>query len=74
MIGPNNNQNHGRKTTFLPPSSILVERRMHQRLIKMNKGVMEVGGTSGARQTHPNEANKHSYRNNYKGKHPMTRT
>jgi hypothetical protein len=55
---PSNAQKSGRKNTFLPPGSIPVERWMHQGLIKFNKGTMEVGGTSGTKQTHLDEANK----------------
>jgi hypothetical protein len=47
---PKNMQKFGWKNTFLPPGSIPVERWMHQRLIKFNKGTMEVGGTSGTKQ------------------------
>jgi hypothetical protein len=64
----------GRSATFLPPGSIPVERWMHQGLIRFNKGTMEVGGSSGTKPNYSEDANKYSYKNNYKGKHPMTRT
>ncbi|KAK2382413.1 hypothetical protein QL285_069949 [Trifolium repens] len=64
----------GRKSTFLPPGSSPRERWMHQGLIRFNKGKMEVGGSIGTKPNYSEDTNKYSYRNNYKGKHPMTRT
>jgi hypothetical protein len=74
LLQSNNNQKSGRRNTFVPPGSIPVEKWMHQGLIEFNKGVMEVGGSSGTKQISQQEANRYSYRNNYKGKNPMTRT
>eukprot|EP00256_Glycine_max_P062132 XP_014631525.1 uncharacterized protein LOC106798860 [Glycine max] len=70
----NSNQKYGRRNTFVPPGSVPVEKWMHQGLIRFNEGAMEVGGSSGTKQIDPQEANRYSYRNNYKGKNPMTRT
>jgi hypothetical protein len=47
---------------------------MHQGTIRFNKGAMEVGGSSGTKLSYSEDVNKYSYKNNYKGKHPMTRT
>ncbi|KAH1237870.1 hypothetical protein GmHk_08G022674 [Glycine max] len=74
MVQSNTNQKSGRRNTFAPPGSVPVEKWMHQGLIRFNKGIMEVGGSSGTKQIGPQEANRYSYRNNYKGKNPMTRT
>ncbi|KAH1247616.1 hypothetical protein GmHk_06G017478 [Glycine max] len=74
MVQSNTNQKSGRRNTFAPPGSVPVEKWMHQGLIRFNKGAMEVGGSSGTKQIGPQEANKYSYRNNYRGKNPMTRT
>ena len=74
MVQSNTNQRSGRRNTFVPPGSVPVEKWMHQGLIRFNKGTMEVGGSSGTKQIGPQEANRYSYRNNYKGKNPMTRT
>eukprot|EP00256_Glycine_max_P066604 XP_025981199.1 uncharacterized protein LOC100802634 [Glycine max] len=74
MVQSNTNQKSGRRNTFAPPGSVPVEKWMHQGLIRFNKGIMEVGGSSGTKQVGPQEANKYSYRNNYRGKNPMTRT
>ncbi|WJX68286.1 hypothetical protein P8452_52673 [Trifolium repens] len=63
-----------RRPTFRPSGSIPVERWMHQGTIKFNKGAMEVGGFSGTKLSYSEDVNKYSYRNNYKGKHLMTRT
>ncbi|KAK2422316.1 hypothetical protein QL285_032860 [Trifolium repens] len=71
---PNNMVQIDRRPTFRPSGSIPVERWMHQGTIKFNKGAMEVGGSSGTKLSYSEDVNKYSYRNNYKGKHPMART
>ncbi|KAK2422492.1 hypothetical protein QL285_033024 [Trifolium repens] len=74
LTRPNNMVQTDRRPTFLPSGSIPIERWMHQGTIKFNKGAMEVGGSSGTKLSYSEDVNKYSYRNNYKGKHPMTRT
>ncbi|KAK2422828.1 hypothetical protein QL285_033329 [Trifolium repens] len=74
LARPNSMVQTDRRPTFLPSGSIPIERWMHQGTIKFNKGAMEVGGSSGTKLSYSEDANKYSYRNNYKGKHPMTRT
>ncbi|WJX34091.1 hypothetical protein P8452_22239 [Trifolium repens] len=74
LTRPNNMVQIDRRPTFLPSGSIPIERWMHQGTIKFNKGAMEVGGSSGTKLSYSEDANKYSYKNNYKGKHPMTRT
>ncbi|WJX46260.1 hypothetical protein P8452_33079 [Trifolium repens] len=74
LTRPNNMVQTDRRPTFLPSGSIPIERWMHQGTIKFNKGAMEVGGASGTKLSYSEDVNKYSYKNNYKGKHPMTRT
>ena len=74
LTRPNNRVQADRRPTFLPSGSIPIERWMHQGTIKFNKGAMEVGGSSGTKLSYSEDVNKYSYKNNYKGKHPMTRT
>ncbi|KAK2449663.1 hypothetical protein QL285_008835 [Trifolium repens] len=74
LTRPNNMVQTDRRPTFHPSGSIPIERWMHQGTIKFNKGAMEVGGSSGTKLSYSEDVNKYSYRNNYKGKHPMTRT
>ncbi|WJX56991.1 hypothetical protein P8452_42594 [Trifolium repens] len=73
-VRPNNSVQTDRRPTFLPSGSIPVERWMHHGMIRFNKRAMEVGGSSGAKPNYSEDANKYSYKNNYKGKHPMTTT
>jgi hypothetical protein len=74
LTRPNNPAKTGRMPTFLPPGSNPMERWMHQGLIRFNKCAMEVAGSSGTKPNYSDDAKKYSYKNNYKGKHPMTRT
>ncbi|KAK2409728.1 hypothetical protein QL285_045140 [Trifolium repens] len=74
LTRPNNPVQIHRRPTFRPSGSIPVERWMHQGMIRFNKGAMEVGGSSGTELSYSEDVNKSSYKNNYKGKHPMTRT
>ncbi|KAK2436375.1 hypothetical protein QL285_021373 [Trifolium repens] len=74
LTRPSNRVQTDRRPTFLPSGSIPIERWMHQGTIKFNKGAMEVGGSSGTKLSYSEDVNKYSYKNNYKGKHPMTRT
>src|SRR6266487_2306422 len=69
----------GRKQTFLPSTKIPMGQWGHGRYAAFDKRVRHQGSSSKSWQTdgQPNmavDANKYSYKNNYKGKNPMTRT
>ncbi|WJX39866.1 hypothetical protein P8452_27373 [Trifolium repens] len=74
LTRPNNPAQYDRRPTFRPSGSIPIERWVHKGTMKFNKGAIEVGGPSGTKMSYAEDVNKYSYKNNYKGKHPMTRT
>ncbi|WJX30008.1 hypothetical protein P8452_18592 [Trifolium repens] len=74
LTRPNNPAQFDRRPTFRPSGSIPIERWVHQGTMRFNKGAMEIGGSSGTKLSYAEDVNKYSYKNNYKGKHPMTRT
>ncbi|MCI17234.1 hypothetical protein A2U01_0038381, partial [Trifolium medium] len=72
--GPTIHQRLGRKNTFVPSNRVPVNQWAHGQYVAFNKKVMEKGSSSNANPKNSYETKKYSYRNNYMGKNPMTRT
>ncbi|MCI16446.1 hypothetical protein A2U01_0037588, partial [Trifolium medium] len=71
---PTIHQRLGRNKTCVPSNRVPVNQWAHGQYVAFIKKVMEKGSSSNANQNNSSEAKKYSYRNNYMGKNPMTRT
>ncbi|MCH79898.1 hypothetical protein A2U01_0000659 [Trifolium medium] len=72
--GPSVYQRLGRMNTFIPSNKVPINQWAHGQYVAFNKKVMEKGSSSNTNSKNVSEAKKYSYKNNYKGKNPMTRT